>query len=57
MAESDKEESPIAIQIYGNKPDMMAHAAQLFKIWVLTLSISTWGVLRRKSAPTQEDLH
>ena len=37
----DKEESPIAIQIYGNKPDMMAHAAQLFKIWVLILSIST----------------
>ena len=29
MAESDKEESPIAIQIYGNKPDMMAHAAQI----------------------------
>ena len=29
MAEFDKEESPIAIQIYGNKPDMMAHAAQI----------------------------
>ena len=29
MAEFDKEESPIAIQIYGNKPDMMAQAAQI----------------------------
>ena len=29
MAEFDKEESPIAIQIYGNQPQMMADAAKM----------------------------